>query len=161
MTIYCGNNALDPKLLSGESYLGTNYKCLQKGIMKGKSLPRYTGDYHKIDTRKIYCGKSVILPGGYDYMGNLPICLSKGIGLGKARFGFNNIKKSTLSKSILFISNFSIIFILLILIKPKSLTYYDKKSKSYKRNILNTLILAVILNCFMFVILYFIFFRNK
>jgi len=161
MTIYCGNNALDPKLLSGEYSLGTNYKCLQKGIMKGKSLPKYTGDYHKIDTRKIYCGKSNILPADYDYMGNLPICLSKGIGLGKARLSFGNIKKSTLSKSLLFLSGFSSIFILLILIKPKYLTYYDKKTKSYKRNILNTLILSVILNCLMFLIIYLLFFRNK
>ena len=39
--IYCGNNRLEPRLLSGELNLGTNYKCLQKGIVKGKSLPKY------------------------------------------------------------------------------------------------------------------------
>lgn len=84
--IYCGNNAKDSQLVAGNVILGTRYKCLQKGIGKGMSLPHdpnFAGEYEPIDNRTIYCGNSPELPDGYDMMGNLPQCLQKGIGVGK------------------------------------------------------------------------------
>ena len=128
--IYCGNNRLEPRLLSGELNLGTNYKCLQKGIVKGKSLPKYENNYQKIDERKIYCGKSNQLPYGYDYMGNLPICLSKGIGIGKARFAFGDKKANTLVYLLIFVINFILLSVLLYLIKPNFVLKYNKKTKT-------------------------------
>lgn len=85
--IYCGNNAKNPKLVSGELSLGTRSKCLKKGIGKGKSMkpdPEYGGTYKPIDKRKMYCGDEMRKPKGYTYIGNLPMCLQKGIGLGKS-----------------------------------------------------------------------------
>lgn len=85
-TIYCGNNAANTELTSGNSILGTRYSCLKKGIGRGMNMPpdpTYTGPYIPIDNRKMYCGANTQLPDEYDYMGNLPHCLQKGIGVGK------------------------------------------------------------------------------
>ena len=82
--IYCGNNKLNNDVVKGKKIIGTKYSCFKKGFGKGiqmknnKKIP-----YQAIDTRKIYCGKKNILPKKYDIMGNLPMCLQKGIGVGK------------------------------------------------------------------------------
>ena len=58
MNIYCGNNALEPRLLSGNVTLGTNYDCLKKGIMKGKQKPDYAKLVWKLYYHSLfYCGK--------------------------------------------------------------------------------------------------------
>jgi len=84
--IYCGNNYRDQSLINGEKQLGTLYSCLRKGIGTGLNMPidpAFAGDYEPIDTTRIYCGNSEILPEGYDRMGNLHHCLQKGVGVGK------------------------------------------------------------------------------
>ena len=84
--IYCGNNANDPDLLSGNIIKGNRYLCFKKGVGKGLSLPidkNWTYDYKPIDNRKMYCGNKN-LPKDYDYLGNLSQCLQKGVGVGKS-----------------------------------------------------------------------------
>jgi len=46
--IYCGNNALEPKLITGELNLGTKYKCLQKGLGIGKAKFSFTDHQNNI-----------------------------------------------------------------------------------------------------------------
>lgn len=152
MNIYCGNNALEPRLLSGNVTLGTNYDCLKKGIMKGKQLPKYTSSYQKIDNRKIYCGKDNSLPIDYDYMGNLPMCLGKGIGVGKARFNFGyNQKKYNIYFFILFIFTYSFLYLL----KPKFLLSLDKNTKLYKLNYIKLIITSTTINLIVVLVVYF------
>jgi hypothetical protein len=83
--IYCGNNRLNEKLVNGDQELGTRYECLRKGIGKGLNLAVDLSyqEYEPIDDRKIYCGNKEELPYEYDYHGTLPMCLQKGIGIGK------------------------------------------------------------------------------
>ena len=89
MSIYCGNNRNDPKLIHGGYTIGTNYDCLRKGIGLGRGMPydpRYSNEYNPIDKRKFYCGKSKVLPKkGYFANGSPSICLRKGVGIGKAQ----------------------------------------------------------------------------
>lgn len=82
--MYCGNNRLDPQVLSGELIIGNRYQCLQRGIGKGLALPAYSGAYEPIDREKIYCGKSNALPRGYDRFGTNAQCFQKGVGVGKS-----------------------------------------------------------------------------
>jgi hypothetical protein len=104
MSIYCGNNKNDPKLLNGFSTVGTNYKCLKKGIGIGSRLPYdplYSNVYNPIDKRKFYCGTNKKAPSNYFAKGSPSICLRTGVGLGKLQkakmrkekkkfsFGFN------------------------------------------------------------------------
>lgn len=87
MTTYCGNNSNFPGLLNGTHNIGTNRDCLRKGVGLGRSLPydkNYDEQFLPIDQRKIYCGDGNVLPQGYDYYGNPPMCLQKGVGIGKA-----------------------------------------------------------------------------
>jgi hypothetical protein len=84
--IYCGNNAQDPQLLTGNVVLGTRYGCMRKGIGHGLYLPydpKFAGAYMPIDQRRIYCGNQPDLPVGYDNMGSLVQCIQKGVGIGK------------------------------------------------------------------------------
>jgi hypothetical protein len=81
--IYCGNNALYPALVSGESKLGTRYGCLKKGVGIGMRLPAESFPYEPIDKTKKYCGNKNVLPLGYDRFGNLPECVVVGVGIGK------------------------------------------------------------------------------
>jgi len=82
--MYCGNNRLDPKIISGELTIGDRYRCFKKGIGKGLTLPPYNNnDYDPIDREKIYCGKSNILPEGYSRLGSNVQCFRKGVGVGK------------------------------------------------------------------------------
>lgn len=82
MALFCGNNRNN----ANGRRLGTKYECLRKGIFVGYNMPvdpDYLTPYDPIDTRKIYCGKKRRLPNNYDYLGNAPLCLSRGVGLGK------------------------------------------------------------------------------
>ena len=85
--MYCGNNRHNSKVRSGEQVIGTRYGCLRKGIYVGKNIipydPEYLNKYIPVDGRKIYCGDSVILPDGYDLLGNNSMCYFKGVGVGK------------------------------------------------------------------------------
>lgn len=99
MPIYCGNNSLHPSLQDPNTTVGTRFKCMKKGIGAGMNMdidPDYLQPYAPIDERSIYCGKAEQLPEGYDYMGNLPMCLQRGIGIGKRKRaqiqtgGYNN-----------------------------------------------------------------------
>ena len=87
MSVYCGNNALDPDIISGEKIIGNSYKCLKKGVGVGLyTLPYddvYTRPFSPIDKTKIYCGTKQVLPTGYDRKGNLSECFRKGVGIGR------------------------------------------------------------------------------
>ena len=54
-------------------------------------------------------------------MGNLPICLSKGIGIGEARFAFGDKKANTLVYLLIFVINFILLSVLLYLLCVKML----------------------------------------
>lgn len=84
--MYCGNNKKAKDILVDGKVKGTRYKCFRKGVGVGLNSPysyRYTSLYAPIDERKIYCGKKNKLPAGYDYLGNAPQCLQKGVSIGK------------------------------------------------------------------------------
>lgn len=84
MEIYCGNNSRSKEIKDGTSRPGTRYECLRKGIGRGLHMKgNFDDEYDKIDKRKIYCGNEQKLPDGYDYLGNAPLCLQIGIGIGK------------------------------------------------------------------------------
>ena len=83
--LYCGNNMLDIEVVNGNKVIGTRNKCLRMGFGAGyhsQINPNYRDDYEPIDRRKFYCGDKEYLPNGYDAIGNLPICLRKGYGIG-------------------------------------------------------------------------------
>jgi hypothetical protein len=85
MPVYCGNNRLNKRVRSGKLHIGTRYECLRQGVGLGLRLPinpDYTDKYLPIDERRMYCGTKHMLPTGYDVMGNLPQCHSKGVGIG-------------------------------------------------------------------------------
>jgi hypothetical protein len=150
--IYCGNNALDTDLVSGNKVIGTRYQCLRKGVGIGNNLPydhKFTLPYAPIDTTKIYCGNSVALPGGYDRFGNLHQCMQKGVGVGKRLranqgpvggddnnnprlFGGGTYTPLTHTKLVLTLVIVSVIsFVLLYITKPKYITKRDKHGKQY------------------------------
>lgn len=84
--MYCGNNRLYSKLLTGEVVLGTRYQCLRRGIGVGKNIPydsKYEDEYEPIDPTRIYCGMKNYLPRGYDRFGSLADCHRMGVGIGK------------------------------------------------------------------------------
>jgi len=86
MSFYCGNNALDARLASGEKILGTRYDCLRSGYGRGIHEPvdlRFIQDYSPIDPRKYYCGNSNELPNNYHDFGSLHGCFLKGFGIAK------------------------------------------------------------------------------
>ena len=67
--IYCGNNRLNEKLVSGTHNLGTRNQCFKKGRLVGLSLPydvSYSLPYQPIDNTKIYCEDTIVLPNDYD-----------------------------------------------------------------------------------------------
>ena len=129
--IYCGNNAANIDLMNGNSIVGTRYECLKKGIGRGMNMPpdpTYTGQYIPIDERKMYCGTNPDLPDEYDYMGNLPHCLQKGVGIGKKLVsGFIGFATTNEKAPIVFFV--FIIFMILILI------YFAKPSFLFKKQI--------------------------
>jgi hypothetical protein len=129
MSIYCGNNNLYSGLVDGSVNLGTRYKCLQKGIGKGRYLPldlNYIQDYEPIDNTRIYCGNKIDLPNNYDRFGTLGDCLRKGIGIGKRQIALDNgnlvhtinNKKYNLYLFIFFIILSIIVFTTIYYIKP-------------------------------------------
>jgi hypothetical protein len=145
--IYCGNNAQDSDLLNGNKVLGTRYKCMRKGIGVGLNSPRdpkFAEAYAAIDTRRIYCGDKPDLPSEYDSMGNLPMCLQKGVGIGK-RINAGNIttrEASSFNTSIetkhrksefyilIFFAIAMILFMYLFIKKPSFVT--DKRNDNVK-----------------------------
>ena len=142
MNIYCGNNALDQSLTSGEKIIGNRYDCLRKGIAIGKNLPKYTGEYQKIDNRKIFCGKSNILPNTHDYLGNLPMCLSKGVGIGRSRFSFNKHSFTYVFYIILFGISFFLLSLILYKIKPA----FVRKNKISSPNWLKIILFSFLIS---------------
>jgi hypothetical protein len=85
--MYCGNNRRNPKVRSGEQVIGTKYDCFRRGVGIGLNLPydsSYSNRFVPVDERKIYCGTANELPAGYDLLGSNMMCMSKGIGVGKA-----------------------------------------------------------------------------
>jgi hypothetical protein len=125
--IYCGNNSKSKDIIIGISVIGTRYQCLKKGIGKGLNLPmdkNYLGDYEAIDNRKIYCGNKNKLPKNYDYMGNLPQCLQKGIGVGKIKktLNYNPNNYNLVFYVILYIILCIITFFILFYTKPLFIT---------------------------------------
>jgi hypothetical protein len=136
-TIYCGNNLLDPDVVSGRSVLGNRYQCLRKGIGTGLNLPfdeKYRGPYQPVDDRKIYCGLNNNLPLNYFAFGSNHNCLQKGVAIGKS-IKANNGSTSFFYKYLLLILIFIYIifaiglFLLLFYLKPKSFIYIDKNNK--------------------------------
>lgn len=129
--MYCGNNAQNNELLSGASTLGTRYGCLRKGIGYGLNQPtdaNYAGAYVPIDTRKSYCGKKAQLPDEYDWMGTLPQCLQKGVGIGKRQKAMSsNFMTKYISENhraiIVCILLALLVFALLYTLKPSCVTY--------------------------------------
>jgi hypothetical protein len=81
--MYCGNNRLDPRVVNGDLVVGDRYRCFQRGVGKGMTLPPYSGDYDPIHNEKIYCGKKDSLPQGYARFGSNNQCFQKGVGVGK------------------------------------------------------------------------------
>ena len=92
---YCGNNALNR---TGKPR-GSRYRCMRTGIGKGRSLPydpQYVGGYQPIDNSvRLYCGDrhntlaaaNANLGAGrlpYTLLGTSPMCLQRGVGIGKA-----------------------------------------------------------------------------
>lgn len=145
--IYCGNNAMNPKLLSGELVVGTRYGCMKKGVGKGLSLPydsNFDGQFVPIDTRRIYCGNTNEIPDGYSSLGSLPQCLQKGIGIGKKKKAELGPPKSL--KHFFFLFIFLLLsvslFLALYIIKPSFIT--DKRKNIILGQFLAYYILAVI-----------------
>lgn len=143
MNIYCGNNASNPQLLNNTLQLGTRYSCMKKGIGKALNSPidyNYTTEYTPIDNRKIYCGNKTHTPNGYHYVGNLPQCLQKGIGIGKKiraeqedvtnSNGFSPviINKPILIHIFILIFIATALFLLLYYTKPRCLTKKIKEN---------------------------------
>lgn len=81
--MYCGNNRLDPRVVNGDLVVGDRYRCFQRGVGKGMTLPPYSGGYDPIHNEKIYCGKKDNLPQGYARFGSNSQCFQKGVGVGK------------------------------------------------------------------------------
>jgi len=101
MTFYCGNNSLDPRLLSGDKIIGSRYDCLRSGYGRGINEPvdlRFLQDYYPIDQRKYYCGNSDDLPDNYHDFGTLHTCFLKGFGIAKKNKAEKESKKKKKSK---------------------------------------------------------------
>lgn len=81
--MYCGNNQLDPRVVSGEMIIGTRYSCLRKGVGKGLRLSPYRDPYQPIFNERIYCGNKDRLPSGYSSFGSNVRCFQKGVGIGR------------------------------------------------------------------------------
>lgn len=156
MNIYCGNNELHPDLISGQKIPGTRSECLQKGRRIGFSQaidPSYSGEYRPLyENPKIWCNESIPTPDDH-ILGNLPMCLQRGIGQAKAikaRGGFQDMIKSNGGKIFITILTLGII-VLVGIIKPKFVCYKDKEG-NYKLDISKYLIFCVILLVFYLVI---------
>jgi hypothetical protein len=136
--IYCGNNARNRALVSGDVKLGTRYGCLRKGIATGLNMKKdyeYRGEYVPIDKTVIYCGNKRRIPNGYDRFGSLPQCLQKGVGIGKRiRVSFIGVFKSVffvdvLLPILLFILFSLLTFIVLYLLKPERVIKRNAKGE--------------------------------
>ena len=155
---YCGNNKLYPDLLKGKVKLGTRFECLQKGIQIGKKLgpdPKYSGKYEPIDTRKIYCGNKSELPEGYSYIGNAPLCLQKGTGIGKRLVSkFTSFVKDNkiIFKIFCYILIITLSFLYLYIKKPLYITdkLNNKRVINWKNFVLVYLFI-LLLSCIIFI----------
>ena len=120
--IYCGNNAAFPGLVAGTHRQGTRAECLRIGFGKGYHQPydaSYGAAFRPLDNRKIYCGNAANLPAGYDYLGNAPLCLQKGCGLGKAkRAAEGRPLLKPLLNVLLLLAAYALLFLVLYLAKP-------------------------------------------
>lgn len=84
--MYCGNNANNRRVRSGELAIGTRFDCMRKGVGQGLYMPyddSYLDEYVPIDDSRAYCGNQERLPAGYDRLGSLHHCFTKGVGVGR------------------------------------------------------------------------------
>ena len=119
--VYCGNNS---SARNGKP-IGTKSRCLRVGIGKGLHLPctnSYRGPYNPIDGRRFYCGDQANLPAGYDVMGSNSMCLSKGIGIGKAARSRRGCGKRNIAYILIFLILSITCFLLLFYTKPVFVT---------------------------------------
>ena len=141
MPIYCGNNSLHPSLQDTNTTVGTRFTCMKKGIGAGRNMdidPDYLQPYAPIDDRSIYCGNAEQLPEGYDYMGNLPMCLQKGIGIGKrnrarVQTGGNNnsrLPKLSILRLMFVICVLLVIILVIVFFVRMIINRGDKKRKT-------------------------------
>ena len=169
MSIYCGNNAENEELKTGKLTLGTRYQCLQKGFGVGSHLPlpsKLDQDYVPIDTRKIYCGNQDVLPNDYDYLGNLPMCLQKGVGIGR-NAKIQKYKASTIWGKYKYIYAFTSLYVIIVstiamllyFTRPDWIWVKDGKNKKLNvtRYVLINLVQAIILGLLLFLIWYKVF----
>ena len=78
--IYCGNNSLNPNLVTGNSRIGNRYECFKKGVGVGSNIPASCDPYAPINRSTIFCGLSPLPPG---YIYGTPLeCKRKGVGVG-------------------------------------------------------------------------------
>jgi hypothetical protein len=114
--IYCGNN--QNYLNTHPDYrLGTRYECLQKGIGQGKyNMTSIQPDpnYSSINNVKYYCGKSNVLPDGYNDFATNTMCLQKGIIIG--RLNNSNIKTPFYKKWSFYIGLILLLILIILLI---------------------------------------------
>jgi len=151
---YCGNNALDRRLVDGSLVLGTRHGCMTKGIGKGRSMPvdnNYGGAYEPIDQRKIYCGANVNLPDGYDRMGNISQCLQKGIGIGKKitydrHAAHPTIFTPVILSGLTWVAIFGITMGLLYITKPDLVLTNETLSKDKKVDVWKTITLSFVIS---------------
>lgn len=150
MNIYCGNNELHPDLVSGEKIPGTRSECLQKGRRIGFSQavdPNYSGEYRPLyEYPKIWCDETNPTPDDH-ILGNLPMCLQRGIGQAKAiksRGGFKDmIKKLSVGKILIVVLTLGII-VAVGMIKPKIICYKDDND-NYQLDTLKYILFCVVI----------------
>jgi hypothetical protein len=85
---YCGNNLNYSGLAAGTHQLGTREFCFKKGYRIGVRMPvdpEYRRVYNPQDARVIYCENNAANKPANQILGKLPMCLSKGVGMGKLR----------------------------------------------------------------------------
>ena len=85
---YCGNNLNYSGLAAGTHQLGTREICFKKGYRIGVRMPvdpEYRRAYNPQDARVIYCDNNAANKPANQILGKLPMCLSKGVGMGKLR----------------------------------------------------------------------------
>jgi len=88
---YCGNNELDPRVLSSHSVFGTSSECFKKGYGLGLNqhiqderefVQKWGGEYKPHVKQKLYYGDAKQIPQGYDARETLNQSMGRGFALG-------------------------------------------------------------------------------